>query len=244
MFYILLVVGAITYAVVHFGWIWFAIMAVTILVGLFGLLFWDATRQAKAEAKRIPNIWIPPQRRPRSMSRRKSGQSYPSETLSFIEQRNRELGHGSTNRVYGNTSPRPAPTMTPASTDRMITKGLLIASPHIERILDGEKTWEMRTRHFRHRGPIALIQSGSGHIVGVASIVESRGPLDLQELIENEHRHRIPAARLNDAFSKYRFAWILDNVRKLPRPIPYHHRAGAQSIVNLDSDASEAVSRA
>lgn len=45
---------------------------------------------------------------------------------------------------------------------------LVIAEPWIGLILDGSKTWEMRSRATRKRGRIALIRKGSGQVVGVA----------------------------------------------------------------------------
>ena len=42
-----------------------------------------------------------------------------------------------------------------------ITRGLLIQSPHIEKVLSGKKTWEIRGYASKIRGPIALIRSGT-----------------------------------------------------------------------------------
>lgn len=41
------------------------------------------------------------------------------------------------------------------------TRALVIASPHIDRILEGEKTWEMRSKNCRVRGPIGLIKKAA-----------------------------------------------------------------------------------
>jgi len=49
-------------------------------------------------------------------------------------------------------------------------KGLLINSPWIEMILEGKKTWEIRGANTKLRGPIALIKSGSGKVVGTCAI--------------------------------------------------------------------------
>lgn len=50
-------------------------------------------------------------------------------------------------------------------------KGLLIRTPWINLILNGQKKWEMRSRDTTHRGEFLLIQSGSGLIVGQANLV-------------------------------------------------------------------------
>ncbi len=51
-------------------------------------------------------------------------------------------------------------------------RGLIIRSPHIENILAGKKTWEMRSSRINIRERIALIKAGSGCVVGVADIVD------------------------------------------------------------------------
>ena len=43
-----------------------------------------------------------------------------------------------------------------------ITRGLLIQSPHIEKVLSGKKTWEIRGYAAKIRGPIALHSIGVG----------------------------------------------------------------------------------
>ncbi len=51
-----------------------------------------------------------------------------------------------------------------------VSKGLIIDSPHIERILSGAKTWEMRSSKTAQRGRIALIRKGSGLVVGTVEV--------------------------------------------------------------------------
>jgi hypothetical protein len=58
--------------------------------------------------------------------------------------------------------------------------GLLIRSPYIDWILAGSKTWEIRGSSTAKRGRIALIQSGSGTVIGVADLVDAVGPLTLR----------------------------------------------------------------
>jgi hypothetical protein len=121
-------------------------------------------------------------------------------------------------------------------------KGLIIETPHIDRILSGEKTWEMRSMHNRYRGLIALIRKRSGTIVGVAEIVDSLGPLSEKQMLDNQSKHLITPDRLNTLEVKERkYAWVLKNARRLKNPVPYSHKNGAQSRVILDEETTSAV---
>ena len=51
-------------------------------------------------------------------------------------------------------------------------KALLIKTPWIDKILDGKKTWEIRGSATKIRGRIALVQSGSGTVVGICELVD------------------------------------------------------------------------
>lgn len=121
-----------------------------------------------------------------------------------------------------------------------ISSGLIIDEPWIGKILRGEKIWEMRSSHTRKRERIALIRKGSGLVVGVATIEDSRGPLSEAELIANHEKHRVPPHLLG----KWNHAWVLANVASLRKPVPYRHRAGAVKFVNLDADVAVRVAQA
>jgi hypothetical protein len=120
------------------------------------------------------------------------------------------------------------------------TKGLIIKSPYIEKILDGSKIWEMRSKATRIRGPIALIKQGSGQIVGVASLIDVKGPLSQQERIYTIDKHQIPLDQLKSGITeKWNFAWVLGNAQLLKSPIAYKHPNGAVIWVNLDRETQE-----
>ena len=61
-------------------------------------------------------------------------------------------------------------------------KGLIIRQPWVGKILRGAKAWEIRGFQTKIRRPIALIQSGTGTVVGVCDVVDVHGPLSLEEL--------------------------------------------------------------
>jgi hypothetical protein len=114
-------------------------------------------------------------------------------------------------------------------------KGLIIDEPWISKILDGIKTWEMRSTRTSQRGQFALIRKGSGAVVGVANINGTTGPLSLHDLRANMDRHRVPVIEFESGRAmKWTTAWLLSGAQALPRPVPYRHPLGAVTWVNLD----------
>lgn len=119
---------------------------------------------------------------------------------------------------------------------------LIIKDEPLERILSGGKTWEMRAQHTRKRETVALAKKGTGQVFGVADIVDSRGPLSDATMMSTVPMHGIASSRLLDPdIAKYRYAWVLTNIRRLPHPIPYSHTKGAQSFVLLDEETSRSI---
>lgn len=63
--------------------------------------------------------------------------------------------------------------------------GLLIKKNPLDMILAGRKSWEIRGSATRLRGPVALIESGSGTVVGTCELTNVVGPLSLRQLQAN-----------------------------------------------------------
>ena len=117
-----------------------------------------------------------------------------------------------------------------------VTKALIIASPFIERILAGIKTWEMRSTATKQRGRIALVRKGSGLVVGTVEVSDSIGPFTQAQMLDNADRHRIETDRiLSGAVDKWKYAWVLRDVRPLAQPVTYSHPSGAVIWVSLDT---------
>lgn len=129
-------------------------------------------------------------------------------------------------------------------------KGIIIQQPHISRIIDGLKIWEIRTRNTTQRVRIALIESGLTSVqrkkLGLKSTAEwseSRvlGTASLSDVIEfnsNEickdeyfQCHRIPTKDMTKYVKrdKSAFAWILTDVLKFDTPLIVRIKRG---IVN------------
>lgn len=108
-------------------------------------------------------------------------------------------------------------------------RGLIIRKPWIDLILDGLKTWEMRSTHTKHRGPTYMIEAGSGLIQGVAMLGGSHA-------VPNEafdyyfDKHRVDDLSL---LEKWNIAWRFSGARRLQKPVPYQHPRGAVTWVKL-----------
>jgi hypothetical protein len=121
-------------------------------------------------------------------------------------------------------------------------RGLVIQSPWIEKILNCQKSWEMRTSATGIRGEVALIKKGSGLILGVANLKGTKGPLSETDLNTTFDQHQIPKEFWSPFIDfKWRYAWVLDNVKPLQDPVPYDHPPGAMIWVNLSSETVESV---
>jgi hypothetical protein len=124
--------------------------------------------------------------------------------------------------------------------------GLLIRSPHIGKILDGRKIWEIRGRSTAKRGLIALIQSGTGTVIGAADLVAIVGPLSRSEFAANARKIGLTKTEAGAARRlpyERTFGWVLKHPRRLKTPVPYSHPSGAIIWVNLRPAVQQAILR-
>lgn len=106
--------------------------------------------------------------------------------------------------------------------------GLIIKKIWLDLILTGKKTWEIRGSKTQVRGKIALIESGSGMVVGHAELVDVIGPLSRDDLLANTKRHHVTADVIRQGLQYAKpHAWVLKNARRYHRPKPYIHPQGA-----------------
>jgi hypothetical protein len=122
-------------------------------------------------------------------------------------------------------------------------KALVIDKPWIDKILRGEKTWEMRKRVCNYRGLIALIRKGSGHVVGTARVVDCKPALkSFDDYAAAEQYHGTPPAQQRNSFEEgWRIPWVLAGAGALSRPVPYSHPSGAVVWVNLAPEVAAQV---
>ena len=117
----------------------------------------------------------------------------------------------------------------------MALKGLVIRQPWINLILQGRKTWEMRSQPCHHRGPVALIEKGTGTVVGLAKLIEALPAQSSDQLLANQSQHRIPPGEIAQVIEKgWIHPWVLTDVQRLETPVAYKHTSGG-SWVNLSS---------
>lgn len=122
-------------------------------------------------------------------------------------------------------------------------RGLLIRQPYIGMILDGSKTWEMRSKRCHFREQIALIQAGTKNVLGVAEVIDCLGPLTDEQRCSSAHLHGLEPDRwLDPNIAKYRFAWVLGKMQRLSIPVPYVPKSGPVTWILLGDSVAQAIS--
>lgn len=112
-----------------------------------------------------------------------------------------------------------------------LTRGLIIREPWVGMIVDGRKTWEIRSRDTDIRGRIGLIRGGSGLIVGSAELYGTF-PVTKGELLESMDQHGMSRAEVLALFkpgSNYHkpWVWMMRDSKPFTPPRPYTHPNGA-----------------
>lgn len=123
-------------------------------------------------------------------------------------------------------------------------RALVIRRPSIDKILDGEKTWEIRGSRTSIQGRIALIASRSGTVVGVCDLVDCIGPLTAGKFRKNAKKAGMRPSEATLGYYRQTYAWVLKNARKLAQPIEYQHPSGAVIWVRLDPAVARKITAA
>jgi hypothetical protein len=116
----------------------------------------------------------------------------------------------------------------------MHMKGLIIKSPWLDKILTGEKTWEIRSRRTHLRGTIGIIKSGSGQVFGTVELVNCLD-ISLAMYMNSREKHCIQVGQKPGSIvgAHSMWAWVMQNPIIYSKPIPYVHPQGAVIWVNL-----------
>jgi hypothetical protein len=120
----------------------------------------------------------------------------------------------------------------------MIDAGLVIASPWIEKIVAGEKIWEIRSKPNGRTGRIALARKG-GSLMATCTIGASV-PLSNEDFAKYFAKHRVPPEALTEFYGDANvYAWPLSDVRRLEPPIRYKHPGGGSWVRLSPANVSE-----
>jgi hypothetical protein len=119
-----------------------------------------------------------------------------------------------------------------------ILSAIPIKSPWVEMILNGTKTWEVRSKNTKKLGPVALIKSGTGTVVATAKIAEV---IELTESLARKNAKKMGMSVVDAVSCVKYYAWVLSDVVPLKNPVPYKHPSGAVTWVSLDEATSKNV---
>ncbi len=103
-------------------------------------------------------------------------------------------------------------------------RALIVRSPWIDLILSGQKAWEMRSRSTNIRGRIGLIEQGTGLIVGECVLQGVGESIKNFNIGYGYQLHKISDLELLD---RWHIPWILSDVKRYVKPVPYSHPKGA-----------------
>ena len=112
---------------------------------------------------------------------------------------------------------------------------LIIKPEWLEKILAGEKRWEIRGRRdIQHVGQVVyLAGSGTAAISGRAMLLGCHGPLSKGEWTDSFELHRVPSGELVHPshrcdvrpYGINTYAWELDSVQRAQHPISFTRNA-------------------
>lgn len=113
-----------------------------------------------------------------------------------------------------------------------------IQAPYIDEILAGTKTWEIRSKFTKKIGPVGLIRSKSGTVVGTAKLAKV---VEITASIGRANARKMGMSAAEGADCEGLYAWVLEDVVKFKTPVPYKHPNGAITWVTLDEPTTKKV---
>ena len=126
--------------------------------------------------------------------------------------------------------------------DSVATSVLVVKPPFAGMLVDGFKTWELRSTNTTRVGErVAIAAAGTSTIVGEVTIVDSvkiaeNGvsllPLPISDF---EFCHRVPDLGIVNYRTMY--AWVMAQPERYPEPKPYVHPQGAVIWVSLEGSS-------
>jgi hypothetical protein len=106
-----------------------------------------------------------------------------------------------------------------------------IREPWIDMILDGYKTWEIRSKNTLKRERVGLIRAQSSTVVGTAFLSEV---IKITPTIARKNAAKMGMTITGAMDCVGDNAWVMKNIVKFKKPVPYVHPPGAVTWVTLD----------
>ncbi|HZU07438.1 MAG TPA: AAA family ATPase [Chloroflexota bacterium] len=103
-----------------------------------------------------------------------------------------------------------------------------VLEPYASQIVEGKKTWELRTYPTTIRGRVGVVSGG--RMLGTVEVTGTRGPLSAEELEQAQDRH-LADPRFLQRYARGRrlYAWELAKAQKFAKPVEIAPRAGQQT---------------
>ena len=102
---------------------------------------------------------------------------------------------------------------------------LVVKKQWLDKILSGEKDWEIRGSATAQRGWIHFAESkAGGKLVGRARLVDC---IELPKSTFKRHVRRHCVTNVSDVPYKHIFAWVLEDPERFTKPFVYKHTPGA-----------------
>ncbi len=105
--------------------------------------------------------------------------------------------------------------------------GLIINQPYANLIINGQKSWELRSRPApKSKIGFEIYLLSKGNILGKIKIQSSHGPINQKKLKDNIHLHRVSLDELDDSLILY--VWEISISERFRVPKKYLHPNGAR----------------
>ena len=118
-------------------------------------------------------------------------------------------------------------------------RALKVNQHWVQLLLDGSKTWEVRSYNTKVRGRVALASTESKLLHGDVEIVDCT-EIPRRAFAEYVHKHRVADAKTIAMVLKYKaiFAWHVASPRTYVNPTPFPNPTGAVIFVHIRSPAT------
>ncbi|HIE69682.1 MAG TPA: ASCH domain-containing protein, partial [Planctomycetes bacterium] len=132
--------------------------------------------------------------------------------------------------------PSPSRTANSSVATSWPTRALKLHHQWLELLLDGSKTWEVRSKPTKNRGRVALASTETQLLHGDVELLDCK-EISRQEFAANAHKHQVNDPETTAKVFKYKkiFAWIVSRPRTYVAPTPFPNPGGSVVFVVLHS---------